>query len=194
MDTEGKIPVVYEEKKDPMRELFPGAPVLRGKMLCLRPLELSDTADLLRMTRQERVYRYLPTYLFEKQFGENMEKVISGLYRKGLEDSLILGVFRDGRFCGLAEVYGYRAPIHKASVGYRLLEEAWGQGIATEALGLLVAELLENRGIEIITASTMLENRASARVLQKSGFTLVNHAVNEDWGYPQPTPADKWIR
>ena len=98
------------------------------------------------------------------------------------------------RFCGLAEIYGYRAPIRKASVGYRLLREEWGKGIATEALGILIRELLENRGIEIITASTMVENRASARVLEKNGFTLVARAVDEDWGYPAPTPADKWIR
>ena len=182
-----------KKKKDPMRELFPEPPVLRGKSLCLRPLIQQDAKELLRLTRQERVYRYLPTYLYEKQ-NEDMEWVIRGLYRECLEDSLILGVFRGGRFCGLAEVYGYRAPIHKASTGYRLLEEAWGQGIATEALGLMVEELLERRRIEIITASTMIENRASARVLQKNGFTLVNHAVGEDWGYPELTPSDKWIR
>ena len=40
----------------------------------------------------------------------------------------------------------------------------------------------------------MVENRASARVLEKNGFTLVARAVDEDWGYPAPTPADKWIR
>ena len=50
------------------------------------------------------------------------------------------------------------------------------------------------RGIEIITASTMVENHASARVLEKNGFIQVNHAVDEDWGFPEPTPADKWIR
>ena len=58
---------------------------------------------------------------------------------------------------------------------------------------MLTKELLSNRGIEIITASTMIENQASARVLQKNGFTLVNHAVYEDWGYPEPTLTDKWI-
>lgn len=186
-------PPAHEEKRDPMRELFPLPPTLRGDRLLLRPLEASDAADLLRLTRQEKVYRYLPTYLFEKQ-NDDMDAVIRGLYRECLEDSLILGVFREDRFRGLAEIYGYRAPICKASVGYRLLEEAWGQGIATEALRLLVEELLTNRGIEIITASTMVENRASAHVLEKNGFTLVNRAVDEDWGYPRPTPADKWIR
>ena len=55
-------------------------------------------------------------------------------------------------------------------------------------------EQLNARGIEIITASTMVENRASARVLEKNGFTLVARAVDEDWGYPAPAPADKWIR
>ena len=192
MNTENRIPTVREEKKDPMRELFPEPPEFRSSLLVLRPLELPDAADLQRLTRQEIVYRYLPTYLYEKQSGD-METVIRGLYRECLEDSLILGVFRDGLFCGLAEVYGYRAPIHKASVGYRLLEETWGRGIATEALRLLTEELLKNRGIEIITASTMPENKASARVLQKNGFTLVSHAVGEDWGFPEPTPADKWI-
>ena len=120
--------------------------------------------------------------------------VIRELYRECLEDSLILGVFRNEQFCGLAEVYGYRAPINKASVGYRLLEEEWGRGIATEALRLLLEELLNRRGIEIITASTMIENLASAHVLQKNGFTQVSHAVLEDWGYPQLTLTDKWIR
>ena len=185
--------MIHKEKKDSMRLLFTDLPVLQGEGLLLRPLESADAGDLLRLTRQENVYRYLPTYLFEKQSGD-MEAVIRGLYHECLEDSLILGVFRDRRFCGLAEVYGYRAPILKVSVGYRLLEETWGQGIATEALRLLLRELLTNRGIEIITASTMIENLASARVLRKNGFTLVNHAVDEDWGYPAPTPADKWIR
>ncbi len=58
----------------------------------------------------------------------------------------------------------------------------------------MIHELLNHRGIEIITASTMVENRASAHVLEKNGFTLVNHAVDEDWGFAKPTPADKWIK
>ena len=162
-------------------------------MLCLRPLALSDAGDLKRLTEQKAVYRYLPTFLFEKQYSK-AEDVILRLYKEGLNDSLILGVYGSGHFCGLAEVYSYRAPIHKASVGYRLLQEEWGKGIATKALSIMVHELIAGRGIEIITASTMPENHASAHVLMKNGFTLVCHAAEEDWGFPEPTPADKWIR
>ena len=64
MNTEDKIPVIREEKKDPMRLLFPDLPVLQGNMLCLRPLKIEDAAALSQLTRQEIVYRYLPTYLF----------------------------------------------------------------------------------------------------------------------------------
>ncbi|MBQ1311373.1 MAG: GNAT family N-acetyltransferase [Blautia sp.] len=184
---------MYKERTDNMKELFPEPLVLAGKNICLRPLALADAESLRRLTRQEAVYRYLPTFLFEKKYRDPKD-VIVRLYEEGLKDSLILGIFQESGFCGLAEIYGYRAPIRKVSAGYRLLQEKWGKGIASEALGILVRELLENRGIEIITASTMVENQASARVLQKNRFTLVNRAVDEDWGYPEPTPADKWIR
>ena len=40
----------------------------------------------------------------------------------------------------------------------------------------------------------MSENRASANVLRKNGFTLVVSGAGEDWGYEEPTISDKWIR
>ena len=54
--------------------------------------------------------------------------------------------------------------------------------------------LLEETDVEIITAGTMIENKASANVLKKNGFRRVARAVPENWGYPQPTLTDKWIR
>ena len=184
---------MFREQTDNMKDLFPEPPFLNGPDLCLKPLTLSDAYDLRRLTRQEAVYRYLPTFLFEKKYDDPI-KVIRCLYDEGLADSLILGIHREKRFCGLLEVYSYRKPIHKASIGYRLLQEEWGKGIATESLRMMVDELLAVRGIEIITASTMLQNQASAHVLQKNGFSLVSHIVSEDWGFPEPTLTDKWIR
>ncbi|HAW16375.1 MAG TPA: hypothetical protein DCW41_06720 [Clostridiales bacterium] len=178
------------EITDNMKGLFPEPPVLQGERLVLRPLGPGDAKALSRFTSQTEVYTYLPTFLYEKRYGA--QKVIENLYDEGLDESLILGIFEKERFLGLGEIYGFRCPIHKASVGYRLLREEWGKGYATETLRLLTKEL-SSRGIEIITASTMVENRASARVLQKAGFVLVNSGVDEDWGFPAPTSADKWI-
>ena len=175
-----------------MRRLFASLPSAQGERVLLRGLKENDAEGLGALTRQSAVYRYLPTFLFEKQFDDPRE-AIRRLYTDCLAESLILGVFVGDRFCGLAELYGYREPIRKISVGYRLLPQCWGRGIATEALGLLIGSILRQAPIEIITASTMIENQASARVLKKNGFELVAHAVGEDWGYAHPTVADKWI-
>ncbi|MBR3504777.1 MAG: GNAT family N-acetyltransferase [Clostridia bacterium] len=156
-------------------------------------MEDHDAPGLQALVNSPAVYRYLPTFLFEKQYAD-VHEVIRRLYGECLKDSIILGVFMENRFCGLCEFYGYRDPIHKISVGYRLLEDCWGMGIATESLEAMVRYLYDETDIEIITASTMVENQASANVLRKNGFTLVAAAVDEDWGYSRPTVADKWIR
>ncbi len=175
------------------KKLFSEIPYLKGSRVELKRLVPSDAPALAELTASPRVYRYLPTFLFEKKY-EDARTVIERLYEECWKESIILGVFLSGGFCGLAELYGFRDPIHKVSVGYRLLERCWGQGIATEALGLLVDYLYNETDIEIITASTMVENLASANVLKKNGFSPVVHSVGEDWGYEAPTLADKWIR
>ena len=176
-----------------MKKLFTEIPYLKSERLILRGLTPQDASGLAELTNSPNVYRYLPTFLFEKKYPD-AEEVIKRLYDECFKDSIILGIFENGDFCGLAEFYGFRDEIHKISVGYRLLESSWGRGIASEALRLMVEYLYGETDIEIITASTMIENAASARVLTKNGFELVVHAVGEDWGYEEPTISDKWIR
>ena len=166
---------------------------MQSGRLTLRALSLSDADALEELTNSPEVYRYLPTFLFEKKYAD-ARTVIERLYDECWRESIILGVFEDGDFCGLAEMYGYREEIRKISVGYRLIGRCWGRGIAGEALGLIIDYLYGETDIEIITASTMVENSRSAGVLIKNGFDLVVHAVDEDWGYDKPTVADKWIR
>ena len=175
------------------KKLFSEIPYLKGKRLTLKRLTRADQSGLQELVDSPLVYRYLPTFLFEQKYPD-VGYVIDHLYDECWKESIILGVFMEDKFCGLAEMYGYRDPIHKISVGYRLLARYWGKGIAREALGMMIDYLYNETDIEIITASTMLENRASANVLRKNGFQLVVHAVDEDWGYDRPTVTDKWIR
>lgn len=175
------------------KKLFSEIPQLKSDRLVLKGLTRDDAPALQELVDSSNVYRYLPTFLFEKQYPD-VRCVIDHLYDECWKESIILGVFENDGFCGLAEMYGYRDPVHKISVGYRLLERCWGRGIASAALGMMIDYLYNETDIEIITASTMIENLASARVLTKNGFQLVVHAVGEDWGYEQPTVADKWIR
>ena len=176
-----------------MKKLFEEIPYIQGERLTIRKVTEEDAEGLQELVDSPAVYRWLPTFLFEKKYSD-VHEVIRRLYDECLQESMILAVCCGECFCGLIELYGCREEIHKISTGYRLLERCWGKGIASEALATMVDWLYRETDTDIITASTMVENQASARVLIKNGFTLVVHAAEEDWGYDAPTIADKWIR
>ena len=173
-------------------KLFSEIKYIEGDGVIMRRLTMEDKDALYRMTRNPKVYRYLPDFLFEKKY-EDTGYVIDHLYDECIKESLILGIESDGEFCGLTELYGYREEAGKISVGCRLAQEYWGRGIVTKVLKALADYLFDKEGIRIITASAMPENKASARALKKSGFVLEERGALEDWGFGKPTPADKWI-
>ncbi len=176
-----------------IRELFPEVPTIKGERVVIRRLREADAEELRQLADSAAVNRYLPTFLLEQQTND-MQGLIRHLYDDLMEESLFLGVFIGEEFYGLMELYGYKGALRKISVGCRLSESSWGKGISTEATGLIVDYLYSHTPIEIITASSMIENHASANVLRKCGFTLVSHGVEEDWGYDAPVLVDKWIR
>lgn len=178
-------------------KLFDEIPCLENDTVVLKQITDTDADELKRMTVDDDVYRYLPTFLFERKY-DDIHKVIAELYRDLFrkKESLILGIFPNGsgHLCGLAEFYGYKEILNKTCIGYRLDQSWWNKGIASQTVSFMVDYLYSNVGIEIITASTMPENKASARVLEKNGFIRTAASVPEDWGYEQPTVADKWFR
>ena len=175
-----------------MKKLFTEIPYIKTERLILRKIEETDAEGLSELVHSPGVYRYLPTFLFEQKY-EDIHDVVRRLYDECFKESIILGVFMEEEFCGLAEIYGYRENTHKASIGCRFLERWWGKGVASETVDALVRYLTQETGIEIITASTMVENKSITHVVEKNGFLLVVSGVDEDWGYPKPTPANKWV-
>ena len=178
------------------RKLFSVIPCIEGERIVLDRVVDADAEALCDLIGNPLVQRYLPTYLFEKQF-DDVHEAIGQLYGDLFADekSLILAIrMKDtGELVGLAEFYGLRDRLHKISVGYRLRECFWGQGIATEAVELMVGYLYGETDIEIITASTMVENTASAHVLEKADFIRTARYIEEDWGFAEPTIVDKWF-
>ena len=59
-----------------------------------------------------------------------------------------------------------------AELGYWLGEKYWGRGIATAAVRAVTEHALTTPGVWRVFALPFAENRASARVLEKAGFTL----------------------
>jgi ribosomal-protein-alanine N-acetyltransferase len=55
-------------------------------------------------------------------------------------------------------------------LGYALLPTFWGTGLATEMAGAMVAVARDDLALTELAAWTLATNRASQRVLEKSGF------------------------
>ncbi len=91
----------------------------------------------------------------------------------------------DGVVFGSIGFFGPPAPaggtsgdeVLEAEIGYGLVADARGRGVATEAVGALLA-LTDALGVRV-RASVRPENRASVRVLAKCGFTELRGG-NED--------------
>jgi RimJ/RimL family protein N-acetyltransferase len=61
----------------------------------------------------------------------------------------------------------------EAELGYRLRRAAWGRGYGTEGSRALIRKGFAELGVRRVVASTYQDNRASRRVMEKAGLTLV---------------------
>jgi [ribosomal protein S5]-alanine N-acetyltransferase len=72
---------------------------------------------------------------------------------------------------------------HTATLGYWLGEKFWGRGVMSEAVTAVIDFCFDNFPLRRISAEVFANNPASARVLEKAGFTfegrLKNHVVKE---------------
>lgn len=58
-------------------------------------------------------------------------------------------------------------------LGYRLRTSAWGRGYATEGARALIRKGFTELGMQRVFATTYQDNRASRRVMEKAGLSLV---------------------
>lgn len=87
------------------------------------------------------------------------------------DDNLIFAIVVDGSFGGCISATRQQN-IHRraAEIGYYVVPELWGKGIATQALKKLCDYVFENTDVVRLFAEPFLRNAASCRVLEKAGF------------------------
>ena len=78
----------------------------------------------------------------------------------------------DGRVIGKAGFW--RLP----EVGYILHPDAWGRGLAAEAVGAAIDHVFATRDVETLTADVDPDNAASIRLLERLGFSRTGFAAN----------------
>ena len=181
-----------------MLKLFEKMPKLNGKRIIIKKLTSKDIELINKMMLNQNVYKYTPTFVPEKQNNIDTKEFINKTCNKYFkeQEEIILGVYLkkpEEKFCGIAELYHYDKRKKQISIGGRFDEEYWNQGIASEALFLAIEYLFKETDIKAIVASNIVENKASGRVLEKSGFVKFAENVKENWGFDKEVIVDKWI-
>ena len=180
-----------------MIKLFDEIPYLETEELLIRQMEESDADALDKLRYDSDVKKYIPTFLYEYKY-KDARTVISKMKEDCFDkkEQIILGVYlkNEGqKFLGLAEFYNYSEENHDVSLGVRLLKEYWGRGIAKQVINCMEDYLFNETDVEIIKASILSANKASAKVAEKKGYTLVEQGILEDWGFEEPKVTDKWV-
>jgi ribosomal-protein-alanine N-acetyltransferase len=60
-----------------------------------------------------------------------------------------------------------------AELGFLFRRDRWGMGLASEAVGVVVGHAMGEMGLRRLASAVQVENRKARRVLEKTGFALV---------------------
>jgi ribosomal-protein-alanine N-acetyltransferase len=141
--------------------------------LVLRPLTFADVPALFDAIDASRHFlsRRLPWADSVRGHGDLRVFVDKCLRRNG-EGEAHRGIFEpDGRLAGHMSIEEVVPARRAAELGYWIREDRAGKGYATEAARALLAWGFRNLELHRLTAYVDTDNPASARVLEKCGFT-----------------------
>jgi RimJ/RimL family protein N-acetyltransferase len=153
---------------------------LRTDRLVLRPLRENDADALFAVFSDARVMRYWSTPPWTSQ--EPARAMIAADLAQAHRDHLRLGIElrESGILLGTCSLFSINYTCRRAEVGYGLGSFAWGHGYMQEALQALLDFGFGALDLNRIEADIDPRNSASARTLERLGFTKEGH-LRERW-------------
>ncbi len=100
----------------------------------------------------------------------------------------VFAILEEGGFRGLAGFLVHDLPVRHGEVGYWLGAPFRGRGLATLAARLAVDFAFRQAGLPFLRARCLERNPASARVLEKAGFTYAGPLREENPKWPPGEP------
>jgi RimJ/RimL family protein N-acetyltransferase len=149
-----------------------GTTALRGNLSVLRAWHPEDAPSLSQHANNRAVWRNLGDAFPHPYTLDQAEEYIEA--RRAQDGpQRIFAIEVDGAAVGgIGFQRGHDVRSRSADFGYWLGETYWGRGIATDAGRLVVAYAFETFPLNRLQAQVKAWNPASARVLEKLGFTL----------------------
>ena len=143
--------------------------VLTSSRLTLDSISASDAAAVFEYCQDPDIQRYTRVPLpYERNHAEYFTEVYATEAASGA--ALCLWAVRsNSQLVGTAELR-----FDSAELGYWIGQPFRGQGLMTEALGMIVSHALDPAGFDLerVTWEAVVGNTASATVVQRNGFTF----------------------
>jgi len=137
--------------------------------ITLRPLHLEDTAVIAKLADNVNIWNSVRDYFPHPYTQKDAEWFIEHSLAMEVQENFAI-IYHDN-FCGIISANVQTDVYRKsAEMGYWIGEPFWGKGIGTKATDLICDYAFQNLGVERIFSSVFEYNKASMRVLEKSGF------------------------
>lgn len=156
-------------------------PTLHTDRLLLRGPVAGDLPALLAIYGDPVVARFLsaPAWATEAQAEHWLARMQAG-HANGSSLQLMLVPADGGAAIGTCTLFQFHRESRRAEIGYVLGPPHWGQGYMHEALRALVAYGFDTLGLRRLEADIDPRNAASARSLERLGFTREGR-LRERW-------------
>ena len=146
-------------------------PVLETPRLLLRPFTLADASEVQRLAGAWEIADVTGNvpHPYEDGMAEEWIGGHAARFAQGEAVTFAVTTRDDGRLLGCIGLV--MAPRHhRAELGYWMGVPFWNQGYMTEAAGAVVEYAFGMDGLHKITASHLVRNPASGRVMEKIGM------------------------
>lgn len=152
--------------------------------LTLRPFTEADVDALFPIVSQRELPRMMSWNAHasrEETLAFVRDQAIAGIARN---EDLAWAIEHEGRLCGCIELGGITwhhvaLRVDRAELGYWLAPPLWGKGLMTEAATAAVRFGFEKLGLHKVTTRCFVDNHASRRVIEKTGFRFVGRAEDD---------------
>jgi RimJ/RimL family protein N-acetyltransferase len=168
-------------------------PTLRTDRLLLRPFEERDREDIYALQSDARVLEFWDSPPWtDRSRADTFLRTCRTMAETDRGVRVAVDRADDGSFIGWSTVLWSNPEFRTGELGYVLTEASWGRGYATEAAGALLDWALVAMDLNRVQSEVDTRNPASARVLQKLGFSLegtlrenciVDGVVSDSWMY-----------
>jgi len=164
--------------------------MIETERLILRPWREEDVAEFARVTNTPAVMEFLGGVRDPDEFRGSYERVTASQEQNGFcfwmverrSDGALLG------FCGL-KVGNTPSIEGEIEIGWRLREDAWGQGYAREAAEATLEWAWQNLPCERVVAITAAGNKRSWGLMERLGMRRLHDLDFEHPDVPIGNPA-----